>query len=363
MQEIDPDKKEMEQMLNDIMQLASGMTASDIHLSVGSHPLVRVNGTLLPLVRFPVLTAELTLNAVKQCLSRDKLEVLFRKGEVDSALSVPGVARYRINAFRQRNTYSLALRQQPFTIPRLETLGLPEVVRRFAELKSGLVLVTGVTGSGKSTTLAALIDIINSHRKAHIITIEEPIEYLHRHRNCLVNQREVGMDSESFSSALRAALREDPDIIMVGEMRDHETISTALTAAETGHLVFSTLHTAGAVKTVDRIIDVFPANQQNQIRSQLATVLEGIITQQLVPSANGKGMVAACEVLIANSAVRNLIREGKPYQIQSVMQTGTMNGMATMDTALEKLYNEGRISHEELNARASHDKNTLYAGR
>lgn len=349
--------------IEEILQTASVMGASDIHFSVGSPPVARVSGSLIPLVKFERLTADMTMMAIKHCLPSDKLEILLRKGDVDGALSIPGIARYRINAFRQRGTYSMALRQQPFNIPEFDTLGLPEVIKRFADLKSGLVLVTGVTGSGKSTTLAAMIDLVNNRRKSHIITIEEPIEYLHKHKNCVVNQREVGMDTDSFASALRSALREDPDVILVGEMRDLETISIAVTAAETGHLVFSTLHTAGAAKTVDRIIDVFPPAQQNQIRSQLATVLEGVISQQLIPRSNGKGVVAACEVMIANAAIRNLIREGKPYQINSVIQTSSALGMTTMDTSIARLLAEGKITHEEAISRSGMEKTSMFAGR
>ena len=349
--------------VKEILQNAYEMKASDIHLCVGSLPVARVNGNLMPLVKYTKLSPEMTMSAIRQCLDENKQNILMTKGEADASLSVPGIARYRINAFKQRGTYSLAFRQQPFDIPQFDTLGLPPIIKRFAELKQGLVLVTGVTGSGKSTTLASIVDMINTRRKCHIITIEEPIEYLHRHKNCLVNQREVGLDSASFASALRSALREDPDVILVGEMRDLETISTALTAAETGHLVFSTLHTSGAAKTIDRIIDVFPPTQQNQIRSQLATVLEGVVSQMLIPKKDGKGVIPASEILIANSAVRNLIREGKPYQIQSIIQTGSALGMCTMESSINKLYQDGFIAHDEMMGRVSMEKQIYQTGR
>ena len=268
------------------------------------------------------------------------------KGEYDFSYSIANLGRYRVNAYKQRGTVAMALRLVSSEIPSPEKLGVPESVIDLYNRKRGLVLVTGPTGSGKSTTLAAIIDKINHNRDAHVITLEDPIEYLHRHDMSMVNQREIGLDSQSYANALRAALREDPDVILVGEMRDFETISVAITAAETGHLVLSTLHTIGAASTVDRVIDVFPPHQQQQIRVQLANVLESVVSQQLLPTANEKGRVAAFEVLHTSNAVRNLIREGKSHQLTSVMQTNRKTGMVTMDDSIQKLYFDGIITKE-----------------
>ena len=267
-------------------------------------------------------------------------------GEVDMSFAIVGEGRYRVNIYKQRGSIAMAFRLVGTKIPSPEDLGVPHSVIELYQKKRGLILVTGPTGSGKSTTLATLIDTINKNREAHIITLEDPIEYLHQHDKSIVNQREMGLDSNSYARALRAALREDPDIILVGEMRDFETISTAITAAETGHLVLSTLHTIGAASTVDRVIDVFPPHQQQQIRVQFANVLEAVVSQQLIPTADGNGRVAAFEVLHTNAAVRNLIREGKTHQLASVMQTNRKAGMMTMDDALVQLYNEYKISKE-----------------
>jgi twitching motility protein PilT len=281
------------------------------------------------------------------------METLLVVGEVDFSFSRSGLGRFRANIYKQRNTFGIAIRSLPFNIPPFGSLGLPDAVKAFARRGKGLVLSTGSTGSGKTTTLASIIDIINTERKCHIITIEDPIEYLHKHKSSLVGQREIGSDTKSFTSALRAALREDPDVIMVGEMRDPETIAIALTAAETGHLVFSTLHTVGAAKTVDRIIDVFPPNQQNQVKSQLATVLEGVVSQQMIPKKGSGGVAVACEVMVVNNAIRNLIREGKPYQINSIIQTGVSAGMQTMEASLAKLVSSGAISQDDAMLRAT----------
>jgi len=259
-------------------------------------------------------------------------------GELDFSYSNPGLGRFRVNIYKQRGSYSMALRVVSLNVPSMESLRLPAIIKELSMKQRGLILVTGPTGSGKSTTLASMIDLMNHQRNEHIITIEDPIEYLHKHNRSIVNQREIGHDSKSFANALRAALRQDPDIILVGEMRDLETISTAITAAETGHLVLSTLHTIGAAKTVDRIIDVFPPHQQQQIRIQLASVLEAVISQQILPKADGSGRIAAFEVMVANSAIRNLIREGKTHQIQNVIQTGASQSMVTMDASLIDLY-------------------------
>jgi len=282
-------------------------------------------------------------------MAGEKWELLRERGEIDLAYSLPGVSRFRVNVFHQRGSVGAAIRLIPRNIPDLERLGLPPVVAELAERQHGLVLVTGPTGSGKSTTLAAMVDRINRERSCHIITLEDPIEYLHQHRRSIVNQREVGADTRSFASALRAALRQDPDVILVGEMRDLETIATAITAAETGHLVLATLHTSSAVQSIDRIIDVFPSHQQGQVRIQLADTLEGVITQQLWLRADRTGRVAAVEVLAATPAVKNLIREGKTHQIISSIQTGGRYGMQTMEMALRQLVARGIIADSELN--------------
>lgn len=348
--------------LEGLLKLACDLNVSDVHLAVNSVPVVRLNGELIFLDQFggggidPVwqrcLSAEDTENLAAQVLKGNLLEKFYHDGEADLSYSIPGVGRFRINVFRQRGSVSVAVRPVKMTIPSLDELGLPETVARLARLPRGLVLVTGPTGSGKSTTLAAMIDLLNTEARLHVITLEDPIEYVHRHRACLVNQREIGQDTLSFASALRAAMREDPDIILVGEMRDLETIAGAITAAETGHLVFATLHTAGSAQTVDRIIDVFPPYQQQQIRVQLAATIQGIVAQQLLPRKDGQGRVAAVEIMIATPAVRNLIRESKTFQIPSQIQTGAKFGMQTMETALRELCRAGIVSREEALASA-----------
>ncbi len=329
----------------ELAEIAVNRGASDIHLTVGIPPALRINGELI-LMGDERLTPEDTKALVYNTLSDPVLKILEEKGEVDTSFSNPGIGRYRINVFKQRGSYGLAIRIIPLIIPTMEELRLPSIVKDLARLPRGLILVTGPTGSGKSTTLATMIDQINSERKAHILTLEDPIEYLHKHRESIVNQREIGMDSNSFSNGLRSALRQDPDVILVGEMRDLETISIALTAAETGHLVLSTLHTNGAAKTVDRVIDVFPPHQQQQVRIQLSSVIQAIVSQQLLPKADEKGRVAAFEVMIATPAIRNLIREEKSYQIDTAIQTGAKFQMQTMDNSLLELYNKGLILRE-----------------
>jgi twitching motility protein PilT len=320
--------------------------ASDLHLTPGAEPVIRVRGQLERLGDFDKLTPDDTRDLLYRILSTEQQKLLETSRSVDMAYSLPGVARFRVNVFFQRQSIAAAFRMIPTEIQSLEELGLPEQLADFAAKPRGLVLVTGPTGSGKSTTLATLIDLINRTRSEHILTIEDPIEFLHWHRSCIVNQREIGPDARSFADALRAALREDPDVILVGEMRDLETIATALTAAETGHLVFATLHTQSAPQTIDRIIDVFTAEQQDQVRMQLASTLQGIVTQTLVPSADGRGRVAALEILAPDDAVRNLIRQGKIEQIYSVMQTGMQRGMQTMEQALADLTLRRVISRE-----------------
>ncbi len=329
----------------DLIVMGTERRASDIHLSTGIPPTARIDGTLVPLTDEPCKPADIE-SLVSGIMSPKQLQALMDKGEFDFAHSIPNIGRYRINVFMQRGTFAMTARILNTRIPSPEELMLPEVVVGMCEKKRGIVLVTGPTGSGKSTTLASLVNRINKEKSTHIITLEDPIEYLHSHSKSIVNQREVGGDTQSFPNALRGALRQDPDVILVGEMRDLETISIAVTAAETGHLVFSTLHTVGAANTIDRIIDVFPPNQQQQIRTQLADVLECVVSQQLIPLQNEKGRVAAFEVMLTNSAIRNNIREGKTFQIPSVMQTNAKMGMKTMDDALLDLYQKGKISEE-----------------
>lgn len=325
--------------------------ASDIHITVGLPTVYRIDGDLIKMDN-PVFTPRDTEKMAMELLSDIQKEELKEKGEIDISFSVPGVSRFRINLFRQRGSYCMAIRIIPLNIPTFEELGLPPIVKDLAKLPRGLILVTGPTGSGKSTTLAYMIDIINSENKYHILTLEDPIEYLHKHKRSIVNQREMGDDSMSFENSLRAALRQDPNVILVGEMRDLETISIALTAAETGHLVLSTLHTLGAANTVDRVIDVFPPHQQHQIRIQFASVIQAIISQQLLPKANSKGRIAGFEVMIATPAIRNLIREGKTHQIGTAVQTGSKYGMHTMDSSMMNLHRQGLISEEVLMAHA-----------
>jgi twitching motility protein PilT len=339
----------MPESTQNIDQLLSELVSrggSDLHLTVGSHPVVRLHGSLKRLEEFPKLTAEDTLHMLYRIMSSDQQKRLETSGQIDMSYSIPGLARFRVNAYSQRESLAAAFRLIPMELQTLEELGLPPSLHLLTRKPRGLVLVTGPTGSGKSTTLAALIDEINRERHDHIVTIEDPIEFLHKHKGCIVNQREIGSDTQSFADALRAALRQDPDVILLGEMRDLETISTALTAAETGHLVFATLHTQSAPATVDRVIDVFPAAQQEQIRMQLSGTLEGIITQSLLPTADGRGRVAALEILFPDDAVRNLIRQARVEQIYSVMQTGTQRGMQTMEQALHALVSRNVITKE-----------------
>lgn len=332
--------------MRDVLVMAGEKNASDVHITVGVPPKCRVNGELVD-VGFPIFSPEDTVTLVMGLMNERQRNVLDEKGEVDFSYALQHLGRYRVNVFKQRGSYGASIRLVGTTIPSPDSLGIPASVLEQTKKKRGLVLVTGPTGSGKSTTLASMLDIINSQYSSHIITLEDPIEYLHKHKKAIVNQREVGQDTQSFGNALRAALRQDPDVILVGEMRDLDTISIAVTAAETGHLVFSTLHTIGAANTIDRIIDVFPPHQQQQIRIQLAAVLECVVSQQLLPTANGKGRVAAFEVMHSNSAIRNLIREAKAHQIMSVMQTNRKLGMQTMDDALFDLYQRHMITSDK----------------
>ena len=339
--------------INDLLKIASERKASDLHLKVGSHPVLRINGELIPLVETKRLMQEDTIAMAFSIMSNRQKQKFKENLEIDIAYSVPGLGRFRCNVFQQRGTVGLVLRVIPVKIMTVRELGLPVVLEKIAQEQRGLILCTGTTGSGKSTSLAAMIDFINSQRCEHIITIEDPIEFLHKHKKCIVNQRELGADAQSFALGLKAALRQDPDVILVGEMRDLETISTALTAAETGHLVFATLHTQDTAQTVDRIVDVFPPDQQQQVRVQLSVSLQGIVTQQLIPSADGSGRVVATEVLVPTPAVRNLIREGKTHQIYSALQTGGQFGMQTMDASLAGLVREQKITRELAEARSS----------
>ena len=338
----------METTMYALLATAKANNASDLHITVGVRPKCRISGTLYEMQGFDVLTPAKTKELVESMFNAKQKEIMETLGEVDFAYADPAIGRFRVNAFHQRGSYAAVLRIVGTTIPTPESLGVPPAVIELTKKRRGLVLVTGPTGSGKSTTLASLIDVINKNRNEHIITLEDPIEYLHKHNHAIINQREIGIDTESYGNALRAALREDPDVILVGEMRDFETISVAITAAETGHLVLSTLHTIGAASTVDRVIDVFPPHQQQQIRVQLANVLEAVISQQLIPTADGHGRVAAFEVLHTNPAVRNLIREGKTHQLTSVMQTNRKAGMITMDDALLQLYAQHSISKDQV---------------
>ena len=327
--------------------------ASDVHLSPGFCPAIRVRGRITPLEEYEPLTPQQTRDTVYSLLNDDQRKRFESKKQLDLAYAVPGVARFRVNCFFQRGSISAAFRRIPHQIPQLQDLGLPAVLEEFTRKPRGFVLVTGPTGSGKSTSLAAMLDIINREREEHILTIEDPIEFLHSHKKCIVNQREIGADAEDFALALTSALREDPDVILVGEMRDLETMGTALTAAETGHLVFATLHTQSTAQTIDRIIDIFPAEQQSQVRMQLSIGLQGIVTQQLLPTADGSGRVVACEVLVPTPAVRNLIREGKTHQIYSAIQTSGSLGMQTMDAHLAQLVRMGRITRKLAEQRAA----------
>jgi twitching motility protein PilT len=332
--------------LTDALLLMLDRGASDLHITSGARPTVRVSGSLVGLDEFPVLTPPVLQRVIYAILTQAQRLKFEEELELDLAYSLPGRARFRVNVYRQRESLGAAFRVIPFEIKSLESLGVPPAVSNFASLPRGFVLVTGPTGSGKSTTLAALVDLANRTRHDHIMTVEDPIEFLHRHKSCLVNQREVGEDTWSFGGALKHVLRQDPDIILVGEMRDLETISVALTAAETGHLVFATLHTQDAAQTIDRVIDVFPPHQQQQVRQQLAMSLQGVVCQTLCKTADGHGRVVATEVLVVTPAVRNLIREGKTHQIYSVMQAGAQHGMHTLDQHLAELVRTRRVTYE-----------------
>lgn len=336
--------------IDDLLRLTCEQGASDIHLSVALPPMLRMDGRLAP-TEFAALTPRDVQRLIYDILTNEQIQWFEKTRELDFSYGVQNAGRFRVNVYRQRSSIGVAMRAIPSKIPSLEELRLPAMLRDLARKHSGLILVTGPTGCGKSTTIAAMIDVINSERSAHIMTIEDPIEYLHRHKKSMVNQRELNTDTDSFENALRAVLREDPDIILIGEMRDLETIATALTLAETGHLVFGTLHTRNAPQTIDRVVDVFPAYQQEQIKVQLSNTMEAVVAQQLIPRLGG-GRFAAVEIVVATPAIRNLIREGKTYQIYSMMETGAQHGMQVMDKVLAQACRSGVISQEEAVARA-----------
>ena len=331
--------------INKLLEYSIDSGASDLHLSVGSVPMVRINGTMKPLDMDPLLEDDME-SIIPQVMDEDQIQVFQEKKEIDFSASLDGKGRFRVNFFNQVKGLAGVFRTIPEVVKDSEELGIPPVLMNLALLNRGLVLLTGPTGSGKSTTLAAMVDHINIKRKCHIITIEDPVEYYHHTKESLINQRELGANTHSFANAMRAALREDPDVILVGEMRDLETISLALTAAETGHLVLSTLHTSSAVKTIDRIIDIFPPGQKGQIRSMLSESLEAVIAQKLLPTKDGKSRVPACEVMIATTAIRNLIREDRIYQIPSIIQSGGVEGMQSLDQDLQRLVTQGSIERK-----------------
>ena len=321
--------------------------ASDLHITAGERPKLRIDGDITNSKIETVMSPKDTLQLAYSVLTEQQKKRFETEDELDFSFGIQNLARFRGNCFKQRGCVSIVIRQIPFTVKTFEQLQLPQVVAKFADRPRGLILVTGPTGSGKSTTLAAMIDKINREWKGHIITVEDPIEFIHRHQSCIVNQREVGTDTKSFSSALKYALREDPDVVLIGEMRDLETIQAGLTIAETGHLAFATLHTNSAAETINRIIDVFPSHQQSQVRAQLAFVLEGIVTQTLLPKAKGKGRVMACEILVVTPAIRALIRDDKVHQIQSSMQSGKKYGMQTLNDSLYQLYMNREVALED----------------
>jgi twitching motility protein PilT len=339
--------------IDDLLEQMVTIGASDLHLTVGSPPAYRVRGHITRAEGFESLSSDDTRSLLYRVLTSEQQKNFELKRQLDFAYSIPGLARFRVNVYYQREAVGAAFRLIPQEIKTMEELGLPESLHVLTEKPRGLVLVTGPTGSGKSTTLASIIDEINRTRSEHILTVEDPIEFVHRHKRCIVNQREIGPDALSFAEALKAALRQDPDVILVGEMRDLETISTALTAAETGHLVFGTLHTQSAPSTIDRIIDVFPPAQQEQVRIMIANSLQAIVTQALLPTADGNGRVAALEILFPDDAVRNLIRQAKIEQVYSVMQTNTARGMQTMEQALADLTVRGVVNLDDALSRSS----------
>jgi twitching motility protein PilT len=332
--------------------------ASDLHVTVGTPPKLRIDGELVNSTHSQVLAPKDTMALSYSILTENQKKRFETEDELDFSFGVQNLSRFRGNVYKQRGCVAMAIRQIPYEIVSIEKLGLPPIINKLADRPRGLVLVTGPTGSGKSTTLAAMVDKVNKERRSHIITIEDPIEFIHRHQSCTINQREIGADTHSFSAALKYALRQDPDVILVGEMRDLETIGAALTIAETGHLVFATLHTNSAAESINRIIDAFPSHQQSQVRAQLAFVLEGVVTQTLLPKAKGKGRIAAVEIMICTPAIRAVIRDEKIHQIYSLMQAGKKHGMQTMNDALQMLYIQGHVTLAEALKRSG-DPNEL----
>ena len=339
-------------VLEALLRSMAERKASDLHLAVGSPPTYRINGVLVP-DGLPPLSPDAARHMLYEILDERQRQIFEQDKELDFSYSVPGVSRYRGNALLQRGTIGAVFRAIPERPPTLEELGLPTILKEFCNRPRGLVLVTGPTGSGKSTTLAAMVESINTHHAVHVVTIEDPIEFLYKNKKAIIRQRELGADTQSFTEALKHALRQDPDVILVGEMRDLETIALALTAAETGHLVFGTLHTTGAPATVDRIVDVFPAHQQQQIRVQVSEVLEGVVSQTLVRTKDGKGRICAMEIMVGTLAIRNLIREAKTHQIMSAIQSGAKFGMLSLDAALKELVGGGKASFEDALAKAN----------
>ncbi|GAB4455563.1 MAG: type IV pilus twitching motility protein PilT [Armatimonadaceae bacterium] len=347
--------------IDDILRMSQQVKASDIHMTVGLPPMLRIDGKVTP-SRYEQITPREAQRLIYDILTSEQIEKFERTKELDFSYGVANVGRFRVNVYRQKGHVGSALRAIPQKIPSLDSLRLPPILRELTQKHSGLILVTGPTGSGKSTTIASMIDIINSEHQVHIMTMEDPIEYLHTHKTAIVNQREIGHDSESFHNAIRAVLREDPDVILVGEMRDKETIAAALTLAETGHLVFGTLHTRSAPATIDRVVDVFPPDQQDQIKVQLASSIQAVVAQQLMPMLGG-GRCAAVEIMVATPAIRNLIREGKTYQIQSAIETGHQYGMQPMDRVLAEMHKSGMISYDEALLRANDRENFIRLAR
>lgn len=340
--------------INAYLQEVARSKAPDLHLKVGRPPIVRLtNGELYEMQNGEAVNAQGMDEIIKQILTPEKLAIFQKNSEVDSSYSDMGVGRFRVNVYMETDGPAIAFRSIPAEIPTLDGMGLPPIIKTFTQKSKGLVVVTGPTGSGKSTTLAAMVNEINHSRRAHIITVEDPIEFVHQSKNCLVTQREVGMHTGSFPTAIRSAMRQDPDVVLVGEMRDLETISAAITLAETGHLVLATLHTQDAPQTVDRIIDVFPSHQQSQVRTQLSTTLVGVVAQRLIPKMDGKGRVLAMEILVRNDAITNCIKEGNTHQMYSMMQIGKDDGMITLDASLAALYKQNIISEQEMLVRAN----------
>jgi twitching motility protein PilT len=341
-----PDSNQTQLKIESLLEEVVKRNASDLHLQVGLPPNLRVDGALVPIENAPVLTEEMAELLIFSILDEEQKQMLLKDKEFDFSFAFGEVARFRVNAFHERGNIAAALRLIPNEIKTLEQLGMPKILNSFTDYPRGLVLVTGPTGSGKSTTLAAMLDKINAERSSHIVTIEDPIEYLHKSKKSMVVQREVHYDTYSFSAALRSSLRQDPDVVLIGEMRDLETIAAAITIAETGHLVFATLHTNSAAQSIDRMVDVFPPHQQQQIRVQLSVILQGICSQRLIPVIGG-GRIPGAEILVVTSAVRNIIREGKTHQLDAVIQTGADKGMQSMDRALVNLIHSGTITYEE----------------